>query len=80
MTDTSGPAFPRADSISPDGTFWEAGNNGMTLRDWFAGQAMSAICKDRSVKGFSTTGQEAAEWMAVQAYGYADAMLAERKK
>ncbi len=44
--DNSGPAFPRADSISPDGTFWEAGNNGMTLRDWFASQAMVAVMNE----------------------------------
>ncbi len=62
MTDTSPPAFPHQVDYFP----------GMTLRDWFAGQALS---------GLASSG----EWdshadIAGLAYGLADAMLAERAK
>ncbi len=56
-----GQAFPR-------GHFeWK---DGMTLRDWFAGQAMS--------NGYTeiSTAQEIAEW----SYQIADAMIAARQK
>lgn len=59
------PAFPAG---------WpEAGyepHYGMTLRDWFAGQALSnpAICTASS------------EYPHLDAYAFADAMLAERQK
>jgi hypothetical protein len=74
--ETGGPAFPRADSISPDGTFWEAGNGGMTLRDWFAGQALAGIARDTSGDVTFHSLKQSAE----EAYFYADAMLAERSK
>jgi hypothetical protein len=57
-----GPAFPYT---SPDG-MW--GNKGMTLRDWFAGQAIAGAAKYDP----ATTAQNA--------YVIADAMLAEREK
>jgi hypothetical protein len=55
----------------------------LTLRDWFAGQALSGM---RDLKGgyFSTQDLEnghadrVAVWAAEAAYRYADAMLAER--
>ena len=43
---------------------------GMTLRDWFAGQALSGIIQRR----------EGYEWIAAEAYLVAEAMLEERKK
>jgi transcriptional regulator with XRE-family HTH domain len=48
----------------------------MTLRDWFAGQALAGLCANRAVID-STAGQEfeAAAWCAFE---IADAMLAER--
>lgn len=54
---------------------------GMTLRDWFAGQALAALplkLLDASVGGLyrAEEGVKAAR----MAYAYADAMLAERKK
>lgn len=45
--------------------------HGMTLRDWFAGQALMGICANPEIDG---TVQRLAE----AAYGMADAMLAAR--
>lgn len=53
---------------------------GLTVRDWFAGQALSAIAKNREALSYATVGVEAAQWMAKQAYDLADALLAERSK
>lgn len=75
-----GPAFPR-----PDVTWSDAerltgtqGHPGMSLRDWFAGQALAGGTvffgddwADRSVWD--------SELIAKQAYMIADAMLAERE-
>ena len=65
-----GPAFPLTCSTgdSRDGVY---ACNGMTLRDWFAGQALV-----KAVKGSERT----AEAIALRAYFIADAMLAQRAK
>lgn len=49
----------------------------MSLRDWFAGQALAGICS-----GFDDLGNATWTWdaAAVSAYSMADAMLAEREK
>jgi hypothetical protein len=63
--DNGGPAFPhQKDDGSP---YW-----GMSLRDWFAGQALVGIATNRTARPY--------EQDAEQAYRYADAMLAERAK
>lgn len=52
------------------------GQQGMTLRDWFAGQFVCGIlASDSPDKGLPTP-----EFLARRAYGYADAMLEERAK
>lgn len=63
-----GPAFP---------PFHDPKNHesGMTLRDWFAGQALAGISAD-SQDGFSLSPEEEAAW----AYQRADAMLAVRNQ
>lgn len=60
-----GPAFPYGQR-----NFTDRYSEGMSLRDWFAGQAINS--------GWSCglSSSEAAEW----AYKYADAMLAKRSK
>lgn len=58
-----GPAFP----ISLPG-WGDNGAGGMTLRDWFAGQALS-----------SAMGQYGPVKAAEMAFAYADAMLAARE-
>lgn len=64
-----GPAFP-LQSIGPD---FASGYCGMSLRDWFAGQALSGIVS-LGGDGFSLSEQDSARW----AYKYADAMMSER--
>ncbi len=72
MTDTSGPAFPHFDpeTGADNGLF----HCGMTLRDWFAGQAMQGMSANGDFSDSDYA--EVAKW----SYEQADAMLAERKK
>lgn len=71
MTDTGGPAFPGPYANENGGieVLWK--QQGMTLRDWFAGKAMQAILNDAEIFW---------EGAAPLAYQYADAMLKERSK
>lgn len=67
-----GPAFPLA--VSPD-TAWNV--NGMSLRDYFAAQAMIAIRfepSDYTVSGFNDEVKD----IAKASYAIADAMLKAR--
>ena len=67
-----GPAFPRPVSNSNVGGV-HRGTLGMSLRDWFAGQAlMGAVAHG--------TGGCTAEYLASDSYQIADAMLAARKE
>lgn len=69
-----GPAFP---------TTWDASHNaalqtedGMSLRDWFAGQALAGVvvqCAGDTVRKGTIAGH-----MAARAYEIADAMIAAR--
>ena len=59
-----GPAFPR---------HAYDGHDGMTLRDWFAGQALAGLL---AKYGF---GEAEPESMAADSYAYADAMLKARE-
>lgn len=75
-----GPAFPRPSTVwnLPDGR--QTGTEdqtGMTLRDWFAGQALAGMASISLDDGDMVMG-----WadMAKAAYTAADAMLAERAK
>lgn len=76
--DDGGSAFPWRGS-DPDGS------QGMSLRDYFAGQVMAGMFADGS--SFSTVSKQAAEkhrgpteMAASIAYSVADAMIAERSK
>lgn len=65
------PAFPRT-AANPGWGHGTESYEGMTLRDWFAGQALAGML----AMHWST------EWptAAADAYAMADAMLTERKK
>ena len=67
-----GPAFPVTDSRHPNGHI-EYGSNGMTLRDWFAGQALTGLLSDSNARGSKSL-------YVKDAYDLADAMLAFRER
>ena len=67
-----GPAFPSEQGEDQHGKWNQTYDPGMSLRDWFAGQALPGLIgldSDADDKG-----------IAHDAYLYADAMLAERAK
>lgn len=68
LIDDGGPAFA-CGVASPDGE--KHLQEGMSLRDWFAGQAL-----EKASKGNSKTAQD----IAKRAYYIADAMIAARKE
>ena len=51
--------------------------DGMTLRDWFAGQALTGIIRS-SIEG--TVDDYGPRFVAIDSYRVADTMLAERNK
>ena len=65
--DDGGPAFP-----VPDGEAANLGYHGLSIRDWFAGQALAHASRD-----FWASSDF--EHIAERAYALADAMLAARK-
>ena len=70
-----GPAFPCPIISTPHGDVvwsWDNGGEGMSMRDWFAGQALAANIAYSLANGYSLT--DAAE----QSYLAADAMLKAR--
>ncbi len=70
-----GPAFPRAEGES------SAPRDGMTLRDWFAGQAIGGMLASQYVSehaGLYKTDAGMVEGLALRSYQIADAMLAAR--
>ena len=74
-----GPAFPvsRETALSP---ITDMGGNdvssGMSLRDYYAGQALAGMCAYHGRYGYTNGPGE----IALRAYEIADAMLAERTK
>lgn len=77
MTDRKdgGPAFPmdgpHAMNESP-----AIASRGMSLRDWFAGQALIAVLRSSP----KIEAEEIVKYAAKTAYSFADAMLKEREK
>lgn len=71
--DDGGPAFPN-DERDANGQFRQ--HFGMTLRDWFAGQALAHI-----PELLDAHEKNKAEWVIAEwAYRIADAMIAARKE
>lgn len=84
-----GPAFPSQPLCEmPNGTFIAHDQGGMTLREWYAGQALAnpAICTgadhDYNLRGWFGDRGGITRWeiAAMQAHQYADAMLTARQK
>ena len=65
--DDGGSAFP---AMLPGGNYC---TTGMSLRDWFAGQALAGLLADSNILGTD-------KWFAEAVYRYADAMLNAREK
>jgi hypothetical protein len=72
-----GPAFPAQPIYQhPHGATGMSSQEGMTLRDWFAGQVINGIVGGSLGSKMAVYADEAARL----AYSYADAMLEERSK
>lgn len=74
--DTGGSAFPNP-SLADESYRAQPGDMGMTLRDWFAGQALSAMPEPTRYVGPEQTKLSLAKH-ARNAYQIADAMIAAR--
>jgi len=71
MTDTNNPpAFPRE--------YVSGGHDGMTLRDYFAGQALVGLLAARHINPHDYPLKRAAEISAEKSYAFADAMIEAR--
>lgn len=70
-----GPAFPLAGSETENGDIQNYPEFGMSLRDWFAGQALAGQALKRADEWWADY-----ELAAKRCYKIADAMLAEREK
>lgn len=77
--DGGGPAFP---VIASNGLGHVT--DGMSLRDWFAGQALATLAGPDMFTAFKkltdSTGNQVKNLLAQAAYEIADAMLKEREK
>jgi hypothetical protein len=65
-----GPAFPNV----PSDPLYQSWDQGMSLRDWFAGQALAGLVFHNDYGAVSD------QDIAKGAYKFADAMLASRKE
>lgn len=75
MKDTGGPAFPiMIDDVRDFSSYKDNDLTGMTLRDFFAGQALAGILAGRYWEVVRIDNPAAAS------YELADAMIAERNK
>ena len=68
-----GPAFPRNYDTSID-------QQGMTLRQWYAGQALAGMMLNTEVDPDRTESKDVFEVLAKDAFAAADAMIAECEK
>lgn len=71
-----GAAFPASFETTNGYPRWHE-SVGMTLRDWFAGQALDGLLSSNATYGGKTDDRAS---LAADAYAYADAMIAEREK
>jgi len=67
-----GPVYPIPSTVTPEG-YVQPGWYGMTLRDWFAGQALAGMLAKYGIEDSSV------ETMTEDCYLHADAMLQARE-
>lgn len=84
MKNNGGQAFPSGDAVElADGSRF-GGYPGMTIRDYFAGQALAGLMDSftRDIEAGRPTSKLAADipGFAGLSYAFADAMIAERDK
>lgn len=72
------PVFPHIYDVKRDEAWTDPVRPGMSLRDWFAGQALAGYIASHSHPQALNAPQD--EDAAHHAYWYADAMLAAREK
>lgn len=80
--DDGGAAFPEAVAVGPSGDVY-GGASGMSLRDWFAGMALSQLVSLAAEDGWfddAKKGAASALLIAMASYNVADAMVAARAK
>ncbi len=79
MSKDGGPAFPAQPIMHyPDGTSMVTNQGGMSLRDYFAGQALDIAAEAEANSPTGPNGVQSYEGAARRAYRYADAMLKAR--
>lgn len=74
--DNGGPAFPFDAGDAQNDWYVTEQHPGMSLRDWFAGQAMTGWLASYSPEDMAPVPEKVAKFF----YSLADAMLAEREK
>lgn len=83
MRNDGGPAFPVTADVLTDFSISDGSNRrmtGMSLRDWFAGQALAGDLDQGSRDTMDDQYWHRPAVVAARAYAIADAMLAERAK
>ena len=86
--DDGGNAFPQSIAFDANGNpvtagMYFANGPGMSLRDWFAGQALAGMgCQWERIEEYlmDSTADRVREFMAWAAYRQADKMIAARKE
>ena len=82
--DDGGPAFPVSSCVNASGETHDSMIRGMSLRDWFAGQALAGILSNADAIVALTdvskaSGKSITGTITDKCYNHADAMLAARR-
>ena len=82
VPEDGGPAFPSAQPECLDGTWNQTFQWGLSIRDYFAGEALKGLCSNLSYDFIAEigNGERGGIHMVKAAFYLADAMLEARKK